>query len=200
MGLDIYFYRVKNGSEKNVKELRRIHNRRFRNRFNNFVKRSINRLENADTEDEYINAYEDIFEKIKKYSKSDYIYRKMLLSVASIEKVKEFFLTHKRNFYQEEDAYFRKVNFLYRYFADRLENEECVVSKEDVEDIIWRCNEVLKNHSLAEELLPTQSGFFFGGISYDDWYFDDVTLCKEKMEKLLEEYGDNDSAYVYMSW
>jgi hypothetical protein len=200
MGLDIYFYRVKNGSEKNVKELRRIHNRRFRNRFNNFVKRSINKLENADTEDEYINAYEDIFEKIKKYSKSDYIYRKMLLSVASIEKVKEFFLKNKYFFYQEEDAYFRKVNFLYRYFSDRLENEECVVSKEDVEDIIWRCNEVLKNHSLAEELLPTQDGFFFGGISYDDWYFDDVTLCKEKMEKLLEEYGDNDSAYVYMSW
>ena len=200
MGLDIYFYRVKNGSDKSVKELRRIHNRRFRNRFNNFVKRSINKLENADTEDEYINAYEDIFEKIKKYSDSDYLYRKMLLSVASIEKVKEFFLKNKYFFYQEEDAYFRKVNFLYRYFADRLENEECVVSKEDVEDIIWRCNEVLKNHSLAEELLPTQSGFFFGGISYDDWYFDDVALCKERMEKLLDEYGDNDSAYVYMSW
>ena len=36
------------------------------------------------------------------------------------------------------------------------------------------CDKVLDDNSLAEELLPTRSGFFFGSTDYDEWYFEDI--------------------------
>jgi hypothetical protein len=60
---------------------------------------------------------------------------------------------------------------------------------------------VLADHSLAQELLPTQSGFFFGSTDYDEWYFSDVEDCKQQMEKLLSMYDeDTDVIFFIMSW
>jgi hypothetical protein len=36
------------------------------------------------------------------------------------------------------------------------------------------CQKILDNNELAEKLLPTASGFFFGGTEYDQWYFNDI--------------------------
>lgn len=100
-----------------------------------------------------------------------------------------------------ESAYFRKVNFIYRYFGNKLEDECCIVTKAEIEDIIERCKKVSADHSLAEELLPTTSGFFFGSTEYDDWYFHDVEDCQKKMESLLEDYDETkDVIWVEMSW
>ena len=33
---------------------------------------------------------------------------------------------------------------------------------------------VIEDSSTAERLLPTQSGFFFGGTNYDEWYLKDI--------------------------
>ena len=73
--------------------------------------------------------------------------------------------------------------------------------KEDIDDIIERCERVLDNHSLASTLLPTQSGFFFGGTDYDKWYFDDVKDCLKQMKKyrkLLDKEGV--TGYIIFSW
>lgn len=100
-----------------------------------------------------------------------------------------------------ESAYFRKVNFIYRYFGEKLEDESCIVTKAEIEDIIERCKKVLADHSLAEELLPTCDGFFFGCTEYNDWYFKDVEDCQEQMQKLLEDYDETtDVIWVDMSW
>ena len=100
-----------------------------------------------------------------------------------------------------ESAYFRKVNFIYRYFNNKLEDESCIVTKAEIEDIIERCKKVLADHSLAEELLPTCDGFFFGCTDYNDWYFKDVEDCQEQMQKLLEDYDETtDVIWVDMSW
>jgi hypothetical protein len=37
----------------------------------------------------------------------------------------------------------------------------------------------------VEENLPTQSGFFFGGVKYDDWYFYDVERSIEQFNRIL---------------
>ena len=62
-------------------------------------------------------------------------------------------------------GYFRKVNFLVKYFADfgfDVENQVPFgITKDDVLELLDRCDRVLENHELAEELLPTVSGFFF---------------------------------------
>lgn len=50
---------------------------------------------------------------------------------------------------------------------------------------------VVKDSTLAEQLLPTTSGFFFGGTDYDEWYVRDlehtIKICDEA---LATEEGD----------
>lgn len=102
------------------------------------------------------------------------------------------------NFYKQQLSdigYFRKVNFLVKFFENmgyKLEN--CIpieIIKEDVEELLDRCNKVLENHELAKELLPSVSGFFFGSVEYDELYFDDVERVKYYIEtELLPEFED----------
>lgn len=47
--------------------------------------------------------------------------------------------------------------------------------------------DVFTDTSLAEELLPTQSGFFFGGTEYDDSYYQDIVETIKTFEELLAE-------------
>ena len=48
----------------------------------------------------------------------------------------------------------------------------------------------------AEELLPCTSGFFFGGVEYDEWYFKDLEDTIAIINSLNEE-GDY---YYKSSW
>lgn len=98
------------------------------------------------------------------------------------------------------DMYYRKVNFLYAYFADKLTDEQCIVTRSDVVDIIDKCKYVLENKDKAEETLPTQAGFFFGSTDYDEWYFKDVEDCLNQFEKFFEDWTDDTVAWVYFSW
>lgn len=109
-----------------------------------------------------------------------------------------------RGSYEEYDAYFRKVNFLFAYFENAgkmIDRYYAFVDKEDVDDIIDRCERVLADHSLASELLPTQSGFFFGSTEYDKWYFYDVKDCLRQMKKYRKLFKDDKgTGYVSFSW
>ena len=57
--------------------------------------------------------------------------------------------------------------------------------------------EVFEDTSVAEELLPTQPGFFFGGTEYDGWYVESLDNTIEMLEPLLEEDGE---FYYQASW
>lgn len=96
---------------------------------------------------------------------------------------------------ESQIGYFRKVNFLVAYFADLgfdVENQTPLsITKEDAEVLLDRCNQVLEDHSKAEELLPTMSGFFFGSIDYDEGYFDDVESVADFLENELIPTFDN---------
>lgn len=104
-------------------------------------------------------------------------------------------------------GYFRKVNFLVSYFTDLgfdVENQTPFeVNKEDVEILLSRCEQVLENHDLAGELLPTMEGFFFGSVDYDDAYFGDVENVKTYIEdKLLPQFDDlqDDEKIYFETW
>jgi len=58
--------------------------------------------------------------------------------------------------------------------------------------------EVAENTELAEELLPTQSGFFFGSTKYDEYYINDLKDTIQQLEPLLTEEGG--SFYYSSSW
>lgn len=101
-------------------------------------------------------------------------------------------------------AYWRKVNFLYAYFndLDLIDHDfECAwVDKDNIEDLIERCNAVLDDHSKAEDELPTQSGFFFGSTAYDEWYIHDVRDAKKQLTKVLKGLKDDEQCLIYFSW
>lgn len=61
----------------------------------------------------------------------------------------------------------------------------------------------IEDPTVAKDLLPTQSGFFFGGTDYDEWYIDDLKNTKKALEKELgkhpQETGST-SYYYNASW
>ena len=88
---------------------------------------------------------------------------------------------------RKQVAYFRKVNLLMVFFHYDGNCEYRQISREQVEDLVDRCKQVLANHDLAEELLPTTSGFFFGSTDYDEWYYRDVESVRDTFESILSE-------------
>lgn len=59
------------------------------------------------------------------------------------------------------------------------------VSKEDLVELLDRCEMVLKYHNLAEKLLPTMTGFFFGPTEYDDYYFHNIEDVADDLRSIL---------------
>lgn len=97
-------------------------------------------------------------------------------------------------------AYFRKINFLIDYFENyakyEIENLKYVdIDEESVIELINRCQQVLKDHSLAKDLLPIKEGFYFESTEYDKYYFEDVeevlntmtNIILPQFKKLLED-------------
>ena len=102
----------------------------------------------------------------------------------------DIFLTKKK---RTNIGYFRKVNFLVKFFEDKgfdVPNQTpLAIMREDAEELLSKCEEVLKDHSKGPELLPTMSGFFFGSTDYNDYYYDDVEAVRDYVkDKLLPEF------------
>jgi hypothetical protein len=54
--------------------------------------------------------------------------------------------------------------------------------------------------ALAEELLPTRSGFFFGGTDYDYWYYTDLIRTADLLKKELAAVPNQQVWFYYASW
>lgn len=65
---------------------------------------------------------------------------------------------------------------------------------------IWEDGMVLEDSTIAEEFLPTQHGFFFGGTNYDEYYWQDLVDTVEICKNALEVYDSNSSIYYQSSW
>ena len=108
---------------------------------------------------------------------------------------------------REQVGYFRKVNFLVAYFEKKGFNIETQADyytcREDIEELIETCKKVLENHDLADELLPTMSGFFFGDTDYNEYYFEDVEevlrYCKEELLPMFEDL-DKGEYITFDTW
>lgn len=107
----------------------------------------------------------------------------------------------------EEVAYWRKVNQIHRWFVDNIQDgvdncEKYWVEFEELETLLKLCKEVKENPERAKELLPTNSGFFFGSQEYDSYYMSDIEHTIEQLESILEEHSDDDyiSYYYQSSW
>lgn len=89
-----------------------------------------------------------------------------------------------------EAMYWRKANAIHKWFVDNVQDgvDECQETYIDVSKLYELrdiCKAVLDDNSKAEQLLPSQSGFFFGGTAYDEYYFNDVRDTFNWLETLL---------------
>ena len=107
---------------------------------------------------------------------------------------------------EQEIGYFRKANFLTRYFDYYDNSTDQEVTADEFMDLLARCRAILKHNSKtkAELLLPTESGFFFGSQEYDEYYFNKVRDCRELCKKVIKEYRDYpEDEYItilYCNW
>lgn len=105
-----------------------------------------------------------------------------------------------------EVAYFRKVNFLLPYFGYEENCSEIVIDKCEVEELIEDCKRVLaakdtdEAESVADELLPTEVGFFFGNTDYDEWYFKDVQEVMDKFTEILDTFDFDKNELIMDCW
>ena len=92
----------------------------------------------------------------------------------------------------EDVGYWRKANQIHKWFVDNVQGgvDDCSkyeVSVEKLKELLKICKKVKKYHGLAEKLLPTQEGFFFGGTSYGPHYFYDIDMTIKILTPLLKE-------------
>ena len=90
-----------------------------------------------------------------------------------------------------EVAYWRKANEIHKWFVDNVQKgvDDCrsyYVSKENITKLLEIIEKVLKDKNRAKELLPTQSGFFFGGTAYDEYYWKSLKETRDKLKEILK--------------
>jgi hypothetical protein len=91
-----------------------------------------------------------------------------------------------------EFMYWRKDNQIHKWFVDNVQEgvdecQETFVPVEKLHELRDVCRAVMASPEQAATLLPAQSGFFFGGTEYDEWYFDGVKRTAEWLDELLED-------------
>jgi hypothetical protein len=92
-------------------------------------------------------------------------------------------------------GYWRKANQIHQWFVDNVQDGEdnCgsyYVTREQLEELKEVCINVLVNKSLAEDLLPTGAGFFFGSTTYDENYYGDLNDTIGIITRCLESKFD----------
>lgn len=92
-------------------------------------------------------------------------------------------------------GYWRKANQIHQWFVDNVQNgvDECqttFVGRDNLEELKSVCEQVLADNSLAEDLLPPSSGFFFGSYEIDEYYFQDLKDTVEIIDRCLNSKFD----------
>jgi hypothetical protein len=133
------------------------------------------------------------------------------------------------SFITETVGEWRKANQIHNWFVNNVQDyvDDCKehhVSIEQLEELLETCKKVVislviskvetiqievysmedsvtfLDTSIAEELLPTQSGFFFGSTDYDDQYLQDLETTIEILETVLSEDNEWSDFYYQSSW
>ena len=82
---------------------------------------------------------------------------------------------------EEEVGYWHKANAIHQWFVTHCQGgtDDCrtaYVSHTDLTALLETCKTVLADPQKAAELLPPQSGVFFGSTDIDEYYWQDVQI------------------------
>ena len=106
----------------------------------------------------------------------------------------------KVSYIVEEVGYWRKSNQIHNWFVENVQDgrdecQESYVSREQLQSLLDICRIVKIDKDKAPQLLSTQSGFFFGGTEYDEWYFNDIDNTIGILEEALGDENADDFTY-----
>lgn len=89
-------------------------------------------------------------------------------------------------------AYWRKANAIHEWFVKNVQDgeDDCrphYVSREALRELHDVCRKVVEagTQEVAQELLPTASGFFFGDTEYGEYYFEQVDWTAKRLAEIL---------------
>lgn len=110
-----------------------------------------------------------------------------------------------------ELVYWRKANMIRQWIVDHTnypENGDCLfheLSREQIEALLSDCKKVYEaqDDKLSAEIIPTNSGYYFGNTEYDEYYYEDIRYTIEKLEELLEDWDEiteNNWKVCYYEW
>lgn len=99
--------------------------------------------------------------------------------------------THQINYVEIEALYWRKANHIHQWFVDNVQDgrDDCGhyhADREQLTALAELCDRVMADRDRASELLPTTSGFFFGGTEYDEYYFKETQRTRDEIRALLD--------------
>lgn len=164
------------------------------------------------TFEEYCGASEEI---LKEVGGLDAVKNAAELSKPNLVTLGEFIIETKKGkklvpfrSIWEEIGYWRKANHIHKWFVDHVQDgeddcEKYEVTKSNLLDLKDVCEEVLslkgKDEGRIKEILPTTSGFFFGGTAYDEYYFSDVEETIKIINNVLETTDFEKELVAYQS-
>jgi len=106
-------------------------------------------------------------------------------------------------------AYWRKANAIHKWFCDldggRDECQKIFVTVSQLRELRNLCDSVLLQPAIAQDVLPPQSGFFFGSNEIDEWYMDDMKHTITQIDNALKDIpidaSDWNYSFIYQaSW
>lgn len=108
-------------------------------------------------------------------------------------------------------AYWRKANAIHDWFVREVQGgeDDCKsyhVSREKLMELEELCRRIVQSGEpeVAEELLPTASGFFFGTTDYDEYYFEQLDWTAKRLAEVLTKLPDGSMRgvdfYYNSSW
>ena len=103
-------------------------------------------------------------------------------------------------------AYWRKAHAIHGWFVN-LDGgtDECqpiYVSLDKLIELRELANSVVLTPAMAGDILPTQSGFFFGSSDIDEWYISDMKNTVDMLDKIISSVSPEDypTFFYQASW
>lgn len=148
----------------------------------------------------------DMYLRRKKYIGANYEHRQITGEIKIFQGDKEIPIDLKKVVsIDEHAAYWRKANQIHNWFVENIQdgNDDCgtyTVGVDSLKELLNLCEQIERNPELAEELLPTHEGFFFGSTEYGEYYMEDIKYTIETLREILEEHERLSNAGVWVDY
>lgn len=194
MGLDMSLYKVKKeiGSFEDVKRVDKLLNGE---NYKEYEKKFENLMFECGSEDF---KYKSIFGEVAYWRKANAIHKWFVDNVQDGIDDCGYYEISKEKIEELRQVCTKVLN------SSTLINGQICVGERLVDDKWEKILEnglILKDTEVAEELLPTESGFFFGSTDYDEYYLRDIIYTADMCEAILNFFPwENCYLLYHSSW